>query len=93
MIRDGIKEPLFFLFPGLDRYMLWLFPKRRETHACLGRFHKMLDKVIAEKREMLKHGNKNPYLNNESEKDLLTLMLESDEQDYMTDQQLKVDKQ
>ncbi|KAI8877924.1 cytochrome P450 [Backusella circina FSU 941] len=90
VIRDGIKDPLFFLFPGLDKYMLWLFPQRRETHACLERFHKMLDKVIAEKREMLKIGkNQNPYLNNDSEKDLLTLMLESDKQDYMTDQQLK----
>ncbi|KAI9306770.1 cytochrome P450 [Cunninghamella echinulata] len=74
IIKDANQSPLFFMFPFLETKFLWLFPKRRREHALSVKFHKMLDEIIEHKRKTLKdHAN-----TEDAEKDLLTLMLESE---------------
>lgn len=71
-----MEDPLFFIFPILDKDLLWMFPKRIQAHKEMDRFLKMLDGIILNKREALekeKLENKE-----ENEKDLLTLMIESE---------------
>ncbi|KAG2195573.1 hypothetical protein INT47_001320 [Mucor saturninus] len=75
-ISKAMEDPLFFIFPILDKDLLWMFPKRIQAHKEMERFLKMLDGVILNKREALekeKLENKE-----ENEKDLLTLMIESE---------------
>lgn len=77
-INKSIDDPLFFNFPKLDREYLWLFPKRVQAHKEMDRLLLMIDQVIESKRKLIASGeNKNNALE-ENEKDLLTLMLESE---------------
>ncbi|GAB5591312.1 hypothetical protein Unana1_06212 [Umbelopsis nana] len=69
-------DPLYMLFPVFDRKFLWALPKRREAHRNLDDFLEMLKQLIVQKRNKLKHaGERNKK---DSEKDLLTLMIESE---------------
>ncbi|CAO3616485.1 unnamed protein product [Cunninghamella blakesleeana] len=73
-IRKSLQEPLFFIFPFLEKKLLWMFPERRRKHGLVKKFFKMLDDVIVHKRHALE-SHKDIE---EAEKDLLTLMLESE---------------
>lgn len=81
-------DPLFYFFPGLDTDYLWLFPKRQEVHKELDVFLKMVREIIIKKRHTLEGQKKLKELaisNGEavvederaSEKDILTLLIES----------------
>jgi hypothetical protein len=71
-------DPLFGLFPSLETYFLWMFPQRKQQHRDLNCFLDMIDVIIEEKRRKVESGeNQNENLQ-ENEKDLLTLMLESE---------------
>lgn len=87
-IIGGIWDPKFFLFPSLDTRLLWLFPKRQVLHKELNRFLIMLDKVILAKKTTQQE---NEYLD-ENEKDLLSLLMESEAKGdgTMSDIELKV---
>ncbi|KAI7893584.1 cytochrome P450 [Mucor mucedo] len=77
-INQGLRDPKFFFFPLLDSKWRWMFPGRNKIHQELDIFLKMLDDVIAKKKEAIKHGLHNKVLD-DNEKDLLTLMIESEE--------------
>lgn len=77
-VSAGVFDPFFFLFPKLDSKYLWLFPKRALIHKELDKFFNMLDGIIVFKREQLNDSNYQNESLNENEKDLLTLMIESE---------------
>ncbi|CAO3616481.1 unnamed protein product [Cunninghamella blakesleeana] len=78
-IKTAVQSPLFALFPFLDQYFLWLLPKRKEKHFLAQRFQNMLQDIIEHKRHILNKQKKYSMDNdNDGEKDLLTLMLESE---------------
>jgi cholesterol 24(S)-hydroxylase len=94
VVNTGFVDPLFFMFPVLEAYFLWLFPKRRQAHQDLVKFQGMIRGVIEEKRGKIESGeNQNENLD-DNEKDLLTLMLESEMkgEGKMTDTELEVKK-
>jgi cytochrome P450 len=89
-INRGISDKRYYILPFLDKYFLWLQPERKAIHHHLDRFLEMLDGVIESKRQELKEGkNVNTLLN---EKDILTLMLEAEEdgEGTLTHEELKV---
>lgn len=88
----GVFNPFFFLFPKLDSKYIWLFPKRALIHKELDRFFDMLDDIIVIKREMLNNSNYQNQSLNENEKDLLTLMIESEKrgEGIMSNEELRV---
>lgn len=89
-IQKGMRDPIFFLFPFLDTKLLWLFPKRKALHKQMDEFLGMLDDIIKNKRETLKKGIQNKALD-ENERDLLSLMIETEEDGVsMNDAELKV---
>ncbi|RUS28907.1 hypothetical protein BC938DRAFT_481294 [Jimgerdemannia flammicorona] len=75
-IMHGITKPLF-LFPVLEG-LLWLFPGRQREHAQVNDMGRLLERMIAQKTAEMKErsvtGDKD-----EAEKDLLTMMIESNE--------------
>jgi hypothetical protein len=75
-IRDGLMKPLFLVLPELDtKYLNW-FKKRQETHNVFTQFLKDIDAVIEEKRQMVREKKSDNV--DVAEKDLLTLMIESE---------------
>ncbi|KAF7723462.1 cytochrome P450-dit2 [Apophysomyces ossiformis] len=87
-IKTGLRDPLFFFFPVLDQYFLWLFPNRRQIHRQVDKFNNMTDSVIHHKREILESQRANNI--EDHEKDLLTLMLETEiDGEKMTNEELK----
>ncbi|KAI8054831.1 cytochrome P450 [Thamnidium elegans] len=80
-VIDGFRDFTYFMFPRLDQELLWLFPKRKVLHQKLDTLMDMLDEVIQNKRELLKQGQVRNDDLEENERDLLTLMLESEELD------------
>ncbi|CAO3635458.1 unnamed protein product [Cunninghamella blakesleeana] len=76
-IKNGTDDPLFFLFPFLETNFLYLFPHRKQLKELVKKFYSMLGQVIEHKRQILKTQNGISNIE-ESEKDLLTLMLENE---------------
>lgn len=70
--------PLYVLFPFLETKFLWLLPHRQKVHKDLNDFRNMLDTVIVNKRRILQQEQTSFSDKKESEKDLLTLMIESE---------------
>ncbi|KAI9472014.1 MAG: cytochrome P450 [Benjaminiella poitrasii] len=90
--NSGISQALFSFFPSLDsKKFLWMFPKRQRIHQEMDRFLDMLNQVIYKKREMLDKGYTNNDSLEENEKDLLTLMIESERkgEGILSDEELK----
>ncbi|KAI8881514.1 cytochrome P450 [Backusella circina FSU 941] len=77
-IIKNMIDPLYFMLPALDVYFLWMLPKRRQAHEELAKFKDMLRNVIAEGRKKVESGQTQNENLEENEKDLLTLMLESE---------------
>ncbi|KAI8879152.1 cytochrome P450 [Backusella circina FSU 941] len=74
----GIIDPFFFMFPMLESHFLWLFPKRRRLHRELDQFLDMMRNIIEAKRQKIENDLTQNDTWSENEKDLLTLMLESE---------------
>ncbi|KAI9304539.1 cytochrome P-450 cyp509A1 [Cunninghamella echinulata] len=77
VINEAGADPLFAIFPAFDQKYRWLFPKRVEQFKTLYKFRDLLTKAIEEKRELFKQKKFDNTIR-DSEKDLLTLMLESE---------------
>lgn len=88
----GLRDPVFFLLPKLDTDFLWMFPKRTQIHKEMDRFVNMLQKVIENKRSVLQNGNYQNEALEENERDLLSLMIESENrgEGVMTNEELIV---
>jgi hypothetical protein len=89
-VVEAVMDPLFYFFPKLDTKYLWLFPKRQEVHKELDIFLKMVRDIIIKKRQTLDEQRKLKQLaisnggevvedERTSEKDILTLLIESAE--------------
>ncbi|CAO3620410.1 unnamed protein product [Cunninghamella blakesleeana] len=70
------RNPLYLFFPVLDKQLLWLSPERQKQHKTVAKFGNMLESMIEKKRNEIK--NNIDHGIEESEKDLLTLMIESE---------------
>ncbi|KAF7723460.1 hypothetical protein EC973_002014 [Apophysomyces ossiformis] len=75
-IRAGMHDAFFYLLPFLDQKMLWLFPKRKQVHKDIAQYAAMMVDLIDTKRLALKE--KKGTQTADSEKSLLTLMLEAE---------------
>jgi cytochrome P450 len=99
-----MQDPLFFFFPILETRFLHLFPKRKLIHNDCDRFLSLMDSMIEEKRRILDDGKSDEVFvssasgkfaqNDEQEKDILTLLLESekscqDDNTFMTNDEIK----
>lgn len=91
-VSSGIFDPFFFIFPKFDSDYLWMFPKRVAIFKELDRFFGMLDNIIESKREMIKDEDYQNDSLNENEKDLLTLLIESESrgEGVMSNKELRV---
>jgi cytochrome P450 len=85
VIMNGIRNPLFFLFPLVEKYFLWAFPKRRALHREMDKLDKLFYSIIENKRQTLASQKGSVE---DAEKDLLTLMLEANEDSEDPEHQL-----
>ncbi|CAO3645097.1 unnamed protein product [Cunninghamella blakesleeana] len=76
-INHAGANPLFAIFPSLDQKYRFLFTKRLEQFKILYKFKDLLANAIQEKRELIKQKKYDNTID-DTEKDLLTLMLESE---------------
>ncbi|CDS08804.1 hypothetical protein LRAMOSA10165 [Lichtheimia ramosa] len=87
-IMSATINPWFIIFYNLDMKYRFLFPGRMRMHREMDVFLGMMDQVIAHKRQILsKQQSKVP----ESERDLLTLMIEAENsgEGTMTNEELR----
>lgn len=70
-----MANPFFMIFPAFDTKWVHWFKKRQQVHDNMAKFKENLDNIITEKRALVA---KNMSDGLESEKDLLTLMIESE---------------
>ncbi|KAI8575217.1 hypothetical protein K450DRAFT_262785 [Umbelopsis ramanniana AG] len=75
-IIKGTQNPIYFFFPILEKYFLWVIPKRRALHRKMDEMNTIFFSIIDRKRKTLASNKHNIE---EGEKDLLTLMLEANE--------------
>jgi cholesterol 24(S)-hydroxylase len=75
-IMRGIHEPIYYLLPFLETKLFWMFPKRQKMHQNLDDLTAMIEGIIDKKRLKIQNGEENNL--EENEKDLLSLMLESE---------------
>jgi cytochrome P450 len=90
-VSDNLLEFPYIFLPILDTRFRFLFPRRMEKHAKLTVLNDLFNTVIKNKRENLK---KLEAEVEDSEKDLLTLLIESgrgenDEHEPLTDEELR----
>jgi cytochrome P450 len=88
-ISTGMQDFKYLLFPFFDRNLLWLNHSRRAKHEDLTRFLELLDGVIENKRRAIEEQDASDI--KESERDLLTLMIESEKagEGALTNEELK----
>lgn len=76
-IMEGILKPIYFFFPILEKRFLWALPKRQQLHRKMDEMNKLFYDVIENKRKTLANLKDSVE---DTEKDLLTLMLEAGEE-------------
>jgi hypothetical protein len=89
-VKEGMSHPFFILFPAFDTTYLHLFKKRQEVHDNLTKFLQNLDDIIDQKRKLV---HQNIHTPGRADKDLLTLMIESElneDGEHMTNEELRV---
>ncbi|KAH8555193.1 cytochrome P450 [Umbelopsis sp. PMI_123] len=84
-IQHGMQNPLFFFFPILETRFLWALPKRRELHKKVNVMNDIFNSIIENKRRTLANMKESME---DAEKDLLTLMLEANEETVDADHRL-----
>ncbi|CAO3671169.1 unnamed protein product [Umbelopsis ramanniana] len=89
-VAENIGDFKYLFFPNLDTTFLGLFPERQKKHESLNKLNKLFDEIIEHKKSELAKGASNVE---ESEKDLLTLMIEAgngdDQQEALTAEELR----
>lgn len=79
-IRDNFADLFFILFQIFDDELKWMFPHRVSAHKDLDRLLANIDNVIAERKAEMASNATNPSKVPDAEKDILTLMLEAEQQ-------------
>ncbi|KAH8555192.1 cytochrome P450 [Umbelopsis sp. PMI_123] len=77
-ISKGTRDPLYFFFPFLEKHFLWALPKRRELHRKMDDVNDVFYSIVEHKRQVLASAKDKIE---DAEKDLLTLMLEANEEE------------
>ncbi|CAO3631542.1 unnamed protein product [Cunninghamella blakesleeana] len=92
-VKDGMLNPFFIIFHSFDTTYLHYFPKRQKIHDNLTAFLKLMDTIIEKKRKELNDQSNEYSLTDKSERDILTLMLESenDEDVALSNEELRND--
>ncbi|CAM0143053.1 unnamed protein product [Umbelopsis sp. WA50703] len=88
-VMEGMRTPLFYFFPFLEKHLLWAFPTRRQQHLDCDIMFGHYQHVIENKRRVLSEQKQRLE---DPEKDLLTLMIEAGEDDpsqALTDKELR----
>jgi cytochrome P450 len=75
-VIKGTQDPVYFFFPILEKYFLWALPERKALHQKMDEMNAIFFSIINRKRKALA-SNENKI--EEGEKDLLTLMLEANQ--------------
>ncbi|KAI8339869.1 cytochrome P450 [Chlamydoabsidia padenii] len=75
-VRVGLRSPLSFVFPRLDWLLKYVIPGRREMDESVTKLNALFMEMIKEKRAKARVAI--DHDTPESEKDLLTLMLEAE---------------
>ncbi|KAI8380389.1 cytochrome P-450 cyp509A1 [Blakeslea trispora] len=91
-VNTAMQSPFFFLFPQLDRgNSRFLWPGRRACHREVEKLVGMMDQIIVQKRQQIANGNLTNEDLEENEKDILTLMIESEArgEGIMSDRELR----
>ncbi|ORY96310.1 cytochrome P450 [Syncephalastrum racemosum] len=88
-IDTASRDFKYAVFPFFDRNLLWLNRTRRAKHEDLTRFLNLIDGIIENKRKAIQEQEFSTV--KESERDLLTLMVESEKagEGTLTDEELK----
>ncbi|RUS12782.1 cytochrome P450, partial [Endogone sp. FLAS-F59071] len=82
----------FAVFPWVERYFLWALPKRRELHKKLDKLNGLLSEIIENKKRIIRQEGYETSGDDDTEKDLLTMMIEANETEKLgglSDQELK----
>lgn len=89
-VMSATFEPLYLLVPKLDTWFLPLNAGRKQKHAECDSLLRMIDDIIAAKRQTLK--NRKQTIDQDDEKDLLTMMIEAEKsgQGIMSNEELRV---
>jgi cytochrome P450 len=82
---EGILRPIYFFFPILEKQFLWALPKRQQLHRKMDEMNKLFYNVIENKRKFLANLKESVE---DTEKDLLSLMLEAGEETTDSQHQL-----
>lgn len=95
-IRLNVTKPFFLLFQIFDDQLKWMFSSRVEAHRNLDELLERIDKMVTDKRAIITQEINTPEymaLPN-SEKDLLTLMIEAELQGEgkLSDLEIRVSK-
>jgi cytochrome P450 len=77
-INEHMLDFKFLLVPQFDTSLVGFFPERKKTHESLNKLNELFEEIIVNKRE---HLSKTASDTEDSEKDLLTLMLEAGQGD------------
>ncbi|KAI8150362.1 cytochrome P450 [Fennellomyces sp. T-0311] len=94
VIIKNMFDPFYLIFPFFDKpFYRRFFPKRQKVHQEVTTFNNMIDGVIANKRKILSEEQHSFSTTNDSEKDLLTLMLEASKEGNgtLSDDELRAD--
>ncbi|ORZ15229.1 cytochrome P450 [Absidia repens] len=85
-VKEGMLDPFFLVFPTCDTTLLKWFPKRQKVHDQLTHFLEMLAGIIEDRRKTMKEARENgtEQLVEAHERDLLTLMIECEENENAT---------
>ncbi|CAO3645093.1 unnamed protein product [Cunninghamella blakesleeana] len=75
ILNRAVNDPLHAFFPFLETKFLFLFPKRQDEFNKLSEWKAMLESVIENKRKAIQN---NIDQGEEADRDLLTLMIESE---------------
>lgn len=90
-IKGGLSSPLYFMFPKLDTTYLKFMKGRQRIHHVLTGLLDNINEIIEEKRKLVREKKNNNVVDHE--KDLLTLMIESEAMGAgqgLTNEELKV---
>lgn len=92
-IKEGMVHPLYILFPIFDTKLVRWIPSRLKAHDNLTNFLNMLGKIIEHKRQVIREKKQTSAIA-DNEKDLLTLMIESEmnggDGEVLSNEELKV---
>ncbi|KAG2219147.1 hypothetical protein INT45_002338 [Circinella minor] len=91
-VVEATSEPLYTFLPILERKYINWFPRRKKVHDELTVFLDMIQHIIDEKRRKISDSNYQSTQDNNKQKDLLEMMMESGEDEngaLLTDEELR----